>query len=437
MKSVVVVGSGLAGLSAGYRLRDQGCHVTVFESLNRVGGRVLSESEDGFLFDVGPTIVTDNYTEYMKLVRDVGLTDKVIDCASKIAVVQGDNLHILDTRKPVRAFLATKLLPPAAKLRLMTRGLRLIKPLYRMNPYELGNRVQYDVESIEAYIDRVFGRELNDLILDGVTRSMVTSSPGEASVVGFLAGMITASGKMQTLEGGLQLLPSTLAEKLDVRLSSPVTEVRNSNGGVEIHYEDNAGTLNLIQADACVIATPFQAAAEIYRPLKIIGAELLTTSRDSGCCSLQLTYSRRTEQDPFLVMVPKAASVEIGTLFLEHVKAPDRAPAGTSLITAFFPDQPDIDFATWSDDRLTDTARLLIERLFPELRNHYLGARLKRWPYAANHADVGYYKALQKLLDDYPADAAVQIAGDYMALPSQESAVLAGSRAAARILATA
>ena len=114
MKSVVVVGSGLAGLSAGYRLRDQGCHVTVFERLNRVGGRVLSESEDGFLFDVGPTIVTDNYTEYMKLVRDVGLTDKVVDCTPKIAVVQGDKLHILDMHKPLRAFLTTKLLPPAA-----------------------------------------------------------------------------------------------------------------------------------------------------------------------------------------------------------------------------------------------------------------------------------------------------------------------------------
>jgi protoporphyrinogen/coproporphyrinogen III oxidase len=47
--------------------------VTVFESLGRVGGRVLSESEDGFVFDVGPIIVTDKYTEYMKLVRDVGL----------------------------------------------------------------------------------------------------------------------------------------------------------------------------------------------------------------------------------------------------------------------------------------------------------------------------------------------------------------------------
>src|ERR1700742_3055128 len=435
MKRVVIVGSGLAGLSAGYRLHEQGCQVTVLEALDRVGGRVLSEFEDDFLFDVGPTIVTDNYAEYMELVRDVALSDKVIDCPPLMAVVKGSDLHVLDTRKPLRSFLSTKLLPFAAKLQLLTRGVRLLKPLSGMNPYELSNRVHYDAESIEAYIDRVFGRELNDLIIDGVTRSMVSSSPDEASVVGFLAGAVTASGKMQTLEGGLQLLPSVLAEKLDVRLGSPVTQVVRTDNGAQVHFQSEAGIPACEHADACVIATPLRTATEIYKPLKALGTELISKSMDSGCCSLQLRYSRRTEKEPFLVMVPKAASLEISSLFLEHVKAPDRAPAGASLITAFFPEQLDIDSMNWTEDRLTTTARELIERLFPELRDHYLGARLKRWQYAANQADVGYYKALQKFLDNYPDAGPVQIAGDYMALPSQESAVVAGRRAATRVLA--
>jgi protoporphyrinogen/coproporphyrinogen III oxidase len=435
MKRVVIIGSGLAGLSAAHRLHEQHCQVTVLEAMDRVGGRVLSESEQGFLFDVGPTIVTDNYTEYMDLVREVGLSDKLIDCPPQIAVVKGNDLHILDTRKPLRSFLTTKLMPPSAKLRLIARGVRLIKPLSGMNPYDLSNRVNYDTESIEAYINRIFGRELNDLIIDGVTRSMVSSSPDEASVVGFLAGAVTASGKMQTLEGGLQLLPSMLAHKLDVRLSSPVTQVVNTDNGVEVVYQDESGIPARERVDACVIATPLRTAIEIYEPLKEPTTEVLSKSMDSGCCSLQLSYSRRTEKEPFLVMVPKAASVDISSLFLEHVKAPDRAPAGASLITAFFPEQRAIDSMNWSEDRLIATARGLIERLFPELRDQYLGARLKRWQYAANQADVGYYKALQKFLDDYPVDAPVQLAGDYMALPSQESAVVAGRRAAERVLA--
>jgi protoporphyrinogen/coproporphyrinogen III oxidase len=435
MKRVVVVGSGLAGLSAGYRLREHGWHVTVYEALDRVGGRVLSESEGGFLFDVGPTIVTDNYTEYIRLVREAGLSDKLIDCAPEVAVVKGNDLHVLDTRKPLRSFLKTKLLSPGAKMRLAARGARMIRPLYGINPYDLSDRVQYDTESIETYLDRVFGRELKDQVLDGITRSMVTSTPGEASVVGFFAGAITASGKLQTLEGGLQLLPLRLAEQLDeVRLNSPVTAVRPVDGGVEVDYRNDSEVAGRAHADACVIATPFQAAVDIYPPLKESGADLLRTSNDSGCDSVQLTYSARTEKQPYLVMVPTEASAEIGTLFLEHVKAPDRAPAGTGLITAFFPGQPDIDFSSWSDDRLIATARELVERLFPELCDRFLAARVTRWSYAASQADVGYYKALKDFQETYPADAPVQLAGDYMALPSQESAVVAGLRAAERIL---
>jgi oxygen-dependent protoporphyrinogen oxidase len=109
--------------------------------------------------------------------------------------------------------------------------------------------------------------------------------------------------------------------------------------------------------DACVIATPFAAAAEMYPSLQGTGADLLRATKESGCYSMQLTYGRRTAKEPFLVMVPSAASREIGTLFLEHVKAPDRAPAGTSLITAFFPLGSGLDLSTWSDDSLTATAR--------------------------------------------------------------------------------
>lgn len=435
-KRAVVVGSGLAGLSAGYRLHQFGWQVTVFESLDRVGGRVLSECENGFLFDVGPTIVTDSYREYMKLVADVGLSDELIDCAPEIAVAKGSELHIINTQNPLRSFLATKLLSPTAKLRLLFRGLRLIKPLYGMNPYDLSDRVQYDTESIETYVDRVFGRELNELFIEGVTRSMVTSTPGEASAVGFLAGAVTASGKMQTLRGGLQRLPIEMAAQLNVRLNSPVTSVRLIDRGVEVRYQDDSGTEGQEHADACVIATPFHTAAAMYPPLQESGADLLKKGKDSGCYSVQLTYSTRTKKEPFLVMVPKGTSREIGSLFLEHVKAPDRAPAGTSLITAFFPVTAACNFANWSDDRLTTTARTLIEQVFPELRDHFLTARVTRWAYAANEADVGYYTALYRFLGNYPANALVQLAGDYMALPSQESAVVAGVKAAQKIRAT-
>lgn len=44
---VAVVGAGIAGLTAAYRLAQAGLQVTVFESESKVGGRVVAVRSDG------------------------------------------------------------------------------------------------------------------------------------------------------------------------------------------------------------------------------------------------------------------------------------------------------------------------------------------------------------------------------------------------------
>ncbi|GJN27211.1 hypothetical protein PR202_gb15210 [Eleusine coracana subsp. coracana] len=52
-RSVAVVGAGVSGLAAAYRLRKSGVNVTVFEAGDRAGGKIRSNSEGGFLWDEG------------------------------------------------------------------------------------------------------------------------------------------------------------------------------------------------------------------------------------------------------------------------------------------------------------------------------------------------------------------------------------------------
>jgi phytoene desaturase len=54
----VVIGSGFGGLAAAIRLGARGYRVTVVEKLNGPGGRAFVLRQDGFTFDMGPTIVT-------------------------------------------------------------------------------------------------------------------------------------------------------------------------------------------------------------------------------------------------------------------------------------------------------------------------------------------------------------------------------------------
>jgi len=57
----VVIGSGFGGLAAAVRLGARGYRVTVFEKLDAPGGRAYVYRQDGFTFDVGPTIITAPY----------------------------------------------------------------------------------------------------------------------------------------------------------------------------------------------------------------------------------------------------------------------------------------------------------------------------------------------------------------------------------------
>jgi len=62
-RDVVVVGAGLAGLTAARYLQNAGVDVEVIESSDRPGGRVKSDYIDGFVLDHGFQVINPKYPE--------------------------------------------------------------------------------------------------------------------------------------------------------------------------------------------------------------------------------------------------------------------------------------------------------------------------------------------------------------------------------------
>ncbi|KAG8082474.1 hypothetical protein GUJ93_ZPchr0014g46870 [Zizania palustris] len=75
-RSVAIVGAGVSGLAAAYRLRKRGVQVTVFEAADRAGGKTRTNSESGFLWDEGANTMTESELEASRLIDDLGLQDK-------------------------------------------------------------------------------------------------------------------------------------------------------------------------------------------------------------------------------------------------------------------------------------------------------------------------------------------------------------------------
>src|SRR5438045_2778167 len=58
-RPAIVIGAGFGGLALAIRLQSAGFEVTLLEKRDRPGGRAYVYEQDGFVFDAGPTVLTD------------------------------------------------------------------------------------------------------------------------------------------------------------------------------------------------------------------------------------------------------------------------------------------------------------------------------------------------------------------------------------------
>ncbi len=72
MKNIIIIGSGLGGLSTALRLSNLGYQVTILEKHNTPGGRLNIIEQDGFRFDMGPSFMSMTY-ELEELFNSIGM----------------------------------------------------------------------------------------------------------------------------------------------------------------------------------------------------------------------------------------------------------------------------------------------------------------------------------------------------------------------------
>ena len=105
-RRVVVVGAGLAGLTAAHDLRDAGWDIVVLEARDRVGGRVFTRygQQDGVAFDAGlhaeggGESIDDNHDQLLALLGSYGIATerRQADSEAKGLVRYQDRTYPLD-----------------------------------------------------------------------------------------------------------------------------------------------------------------------------------------------------------------------------------------------------------------------------------------------------------------------------------------------------
>jgi monoamine oxidase len=268
---VVVVGAGLAGLSAARRLHDAGADVIVVEARDRVGGRTLSVVEDdGRLVEYGGQWVGPTQDRVLALIDELGLsTFPQFTDGDNLQVTGGAQLRYqgaIPTGDPVQA---ADLMDAMVELTTQAMGVDPEQPWAHERAAEL------DGVTVETWIRSAPYGEGAKRWLRTLTRALFPAEPGEISLLhalfyiragGGLEKMIGTinSAQERRLTRGSQRLSEGLADLLGdrVRLQCPVTRIDNDADGVVVHHDQGA-----VRARRAIVAIPPALAGRIrYSP---------------------------------------------------------------------------------------------------------------------------------------------------------------------------
>lgn len=320
---VIVIGAGLAGLQCARRIQRSGHSVIVLESADAVGGRVRTESIDGFLCDRGFQLLNPAYPAVRQWINVPALELQKFGFGVVVRSGHGSTTLAHPLRHPQHA-LSTLRSELTSVPELIALGRWLAPTLLRPSRAFRASTDQQLGASFDAA--GVTGRLRHD-VLDTFLAGVLADSSGAGSAnYARLLMRFFALGTPGLPRKGMQALPEQMAASLEepVRLGVAARELRETADGV--HVSTDNGT---IRARAVVVAVGSENVADLTE---------LEAPVTRGLTTWWFRAPDRPKTGPFLMVdAARPGGGPAGPIWHTAVvsdAAPTYAPAGEHLVEA-------------------------------------------------------------------------------------------------------
>ena len=434
---VVVVGAGIAGMAAAFRLKQAGLDVRILEASDRVGGRMSTVARDGYLIDPAASFISSACAPMTRLIADAGLAAEVAPTSSLVGIPRGGEIHRFAMDTPLRTA-RTRLLSRRAKAQLARVGFDVVRARKQIDYAALERAAPFDDESLEQYSRRRVGEEAYDYLIAPLSAACFGVEPADVSKAGFyfmLANFLFAGGCVNA-STGIGFLAVGLARHVDVELHARVSEVTETPSGVEVAWVDRGGREHLERGEAAVIAVPAPVMLDIHPQLTGEARTILEQVEYAPSISVSLGLISAPPEPSAMLIVPPAEHRDVLVVVLEHNKAPGRAPAGKGLITFDWQDRWSEAHWEEGDDAIRAQTLAAFAAALPGLveADNVDMTHITRWRHCLVRGRVGHYRSLKRLSAITELGSSrVQLAGDYLALSATGAALCSGEAAAARL----
>ncbi|XP_048317810.2 protoporphyrinogen oxidase, mitochondrial isoform X2 [Ziziphus jujuba] len=478
-KRVAVVGAGVSGLAAAYKLKSHGLNVTVFEAGGRTGGKLRSVSHDGLIWDEGANTMTQSEIEVQSLLDDLGLREKQqFPISQNKRYIVRDGSPVLIPTNPL-ALIKSNILSTKSKFEII------------LEPFLWKKRSSSDVsdhsqESVGGFFQRHFGKEVVDYLIDPFVAGTSAGDPESLSmrysfpdlwnleerfgsvIAGAIQSKLSArkekSGEKKgslkktkhqrgsfSFKGGMQTLTDTLSKEIgvdEIKLNSKVLSLSYCPDGKSARENwsvsfaakhDNRS--QALSVDAVIVTAPLCNVKEmkIAKRGNPFPLNFLPEVSYMPLSVITTTFKKENVKRPlegFGVLVPSKEQNNglktLGTLF-SSMMFPDRAPNDLYLYTTFVGGSRNKELANSSTDELkhvviSDLRQLLGAEGEPKFVNHFYWK--KAFPlYGYNYDSV--ITAIEKMEKNLPG---FFYAGNHRGGLSVGKAIASGCKAAELVI---
>lgn len=367
MKKLVIIGGGIAGLSAAYYATKKipDAQITLLESSNRWGGKITTDRatfDDGtFIIEGGPDTFLATKPYATALCKELGLSDRLHGTNPK-----QKNTYVLHHNKleplpdglammiptNVESILKSHLISWFGKARM---GFDFIQPAKAVN----GD------ESLGTFVSRRLGREAYENLIeplmsgiyagDGDALSLASTFPYLRDLELKYGSLARGALKMRAQSNGKAvqgsrsafLTPTTgLAEIVEalvkylqahgvkLRLNTSVTQIMNIDSRYIVKLEDDSS----FESDAVILATPAYVSGTLLASLDPTLASDLQSIPYASTATISLAYRQSDLPRPldgYGYIIPRREGRRALACTWTSTKFPHRAPEGYALIRVF------------------------------------------------------------------------------------------------------
>ena len=425
-REIVVVGGGIAGLTAAHALRDR--DVVVLEATDRIGGRIHSEPRGDVWLNFGAHVFGGPTSASGALLDELGVRSDPVP--GRLAAVSLNGKTV--SRGPVETFPFRLRMPLSSRIAFVRAGLKLRLAVRKYEqiaaPRDGDDPAARQQRMLEFLDDRSFSQFAGPLPedIDLLFRSTLTRSSGEPEqlAAGYGVGYFhlvwdKKGGLSRNIVGGSSVAVEALAAGLpDVRLCAPVTDVVRTADGVRVELGDGSS----ISANAAIVTTPAFVTREIVSELPddtaaalaaipygpyVVGAFL---TNEPGAMPWDDLYALATPKRSF--------SMLFNTSNVLRTPGAERRPGGTLMVYAAAGFARKLDGL--DDDQVRERFVNDLHAVLPDTRGRVEEVVIKQWERGLPYPHVGRSKLQPALTRSL---APVWLAGDYLGTWYTETSV--------------